>query len=169
MPSAPLSIDITLPSEETVLEAIADRFFAEYGVVRDLKDSAAALVKEGVAKVVDEYALANIRAVMAEPLQPTDCYGKPIGEPVSLAAYIRETITQHLAEQVDNQGRSKGSTSFGETKSRKDWLLKAAVSKELDAAIVLELKKVQADLKTHAEQHMATLIVQRVTDLFKAK
>lgn len=73
---------------EAVVQQIVDSICAD--VERETKKEAKALVSSRIAESVSQL----VSDVISNPVQPTNCYGEPKGEPITL----REEIIRHTTE-----------------------------------------------------------------------
>ena len=76
------------------------------GVKDDLLESAIDEVREQLRKTVREEVHAKVRDVINAPVQKTNSYGEPKGEPKTLVEHVSEEAKHFLYEKVSESGKS---------------------------------------------------------------
>src|SRR5690606_11362976 len=87
--------------------------------------------------VIQEKAAAAVERVFAEPRQPTDQWGNPKGEPVTMAEQVQKLVDEALSKVSggDSFSREPKGTIVQQTVAK---LVKETVQKEVKAAVDAE-------------------------------
>jgi len=99
------------------------------------------------AEAIREAVRPQIEEAIAKPIQKTNSYGEPVGEPTTLRELIIDEARKAVNEPVDKYARDKGT------------FLTQAVKREIQAALSAEI----ADAVKQARQQVADEIGQQVT------
>ena len=108
---------------EIVREAVRQLFDA---LRRDLEQTITNQLDEQIRKQLAEI----LTDIVETPIQKTNSYGEPRGEPVSLRERIIKHAEDWLQEAVDEQGKTK-SYHRDKTMPRAEWMTKRAVRSQL--------------------------------------
>jgi len=134
---------------------LLDRLLGGYGE-DSLKGKVAAEVSKQVREALAERIDSIIDGVMADEITRYDEYGRRVGEPTPVGALVKTMTQQHLQQKVDDRGQVS-SYDRDHKMPRIQWVLRQAVSAEVDKA-----------LKTMAQESAATAR-QVISDLVAAK
>lgn len=126
--------------EDLVIERAA-RVIAAQAAERDARNGTTALrVREVRDEVIREKVAPLVDAVLAKALQPTNAYGEPTGQPMTLTEHIVAEATKQLTATVQDRNRS----SFGHPKTT---ALDEAISAEVKRVIAKELADALAEAR----------------------
>ena len=113
-------------------------------VVKDVAGRVYNDIKPQVSKAILEGLDAQVNSALSEMLdteiQPTDSWGKPHGEKISIRAMLQRDAEQWLTDNVDYQGR-KGSESYGNKYPRVHWIIQEALNGTKDSRGTTRLQK----------------------------
>jgi hypothetical protein len=133
--------DTPVTGPQTVADLVAAQI-----VERVVKDRGYPTLLEQVktirAEVIREAVRPQVEAVIAAPVQKTNGYGEPVGEPVTLRDLIIDEARKAINAPVDNYSRDKGT------------FLTQAVAAEVKKALSAEI----ADAVKQAREQVATEI-----------
>lgn len=133
---------------EEIARQMIDRHQSEWQIAQRIIELRDQMIAERLAPILDE--------VMARPIQPTDRFGHPTGEPTTMHALVAEAGREWLATKVDSQGRPDN--GYG-AKSRAELLMAKAVGThvegQLRALLDEEGKRMKASLQAAAAAHLA--------------
>lgn len=100
-----------------------------------------------------------VEAAIAAPVQRTDGYGAPTGEPITLTSLIMAEVQQYLNRRVGS-GYNSPSTTFVQKFVKE--AVDNAIKKELAEAIVEEKAKVVATVRAKAAELIADAVRQGI-------
>lgn len=116
-------------------------------------------INDAVARKISE----KIELLMAEPIQKTDRYGSPIGEPKSFNEMIGEAVEQSMETTVDLYGKPKpGKPSCMHDLTLFEYALQRVALKEVSEAVIKEAKKVNAEAKKAVSNEIAKAIAKTI-------
>lgn len=170
MGSARVTFDVPMPTVEQVTGEIARQLIASFGdykaradlmaiAKQKLDDAITAKIADQVEPVLDQ--------LLSQPLQPTDGFGNPVGEPTSLQGLIAHHVTQWASTPVNSDGvpMRKDPYSSKANSPRIDWALGQLVNGEMKKAIQVEVDKLKTQLKANATAHIAKQIADQVANM----
>jgi hypothetical protein len=165
--SMPVTFDVPIPTVEQVAGEIARQVMQSesYQSRNGLRDMAAELLRDLISRIVDDKATSIIEELLTKPLQPTDGFGNPVGEPVSLQAVLAQHIAQWASTPVDRHGKPTKNDNYNQTAPRIDWTLGAIVNDRLKKDIDAEVAKIVGTLKTAATNNIAKQIAEKVSGM----
>lgn len=163
----PVTFDVPIPTVEQVAGEIARQIMQGEGFRNRnvLRDKAWEVLDHLIDKIVTEKATPIIEELLAKPLQPTDGFGNPIGEPTSLQSVLAHHITQWASTPVDSQGQPSKRDSYNKPSPRIDWALGAIVNGELKRQVDAEVSKITATLKAAATNNIAKQIAEKISGM----
>lgn len=164
-------IRVEMPIPQPTLEQIAGEMARM--VLRESnfdRPSLRSLAMDRLYAVIDSAVAERVRAVVEEllerPMQRTDGYGAPVGEPVSMASVIRARVESWATELVDLHGKPKSAGSYsGEYRTRLEATIAELARSDMATAIGKEVEKVKADLKEGAKAAIARQIADRISGM----
>lgn len=131
-------------------------YFSENSIKAKMREYLKEIVDKKIREVVDEKVLANFEKYLQELIiKPASRWGEKEGSPVSIEDYIEKTISLTLAEEVDDQGRERDSSSYSyysSTRPRLKYLIERKISAEIKASFDSVLVDVKASLQSHIEE-----------------
>lgn len=162
--SVPISFNVPVPTIEQVCGHVARQVLESAGY-RQLEQWQARMedaIQVEVDRQIAAHATAAIEAALHFPLQPTDGFGRPIGDKTDIATVINSRVSEWVTDSVDSQGRVKQPTHYDKTTSRLEWLLGQIIDRQMMAAVDKEVKNIVAKLKGDAVGIIAKQIAERV-------
>lgn len=168
--STKIEIDIPLPDAQMVAESMAQAALRSGSYDTRPEGALRRMAEERLRSLIDEAvttkAAGVIEEIMARPLQRTDSYGQPVGEPVSLAAVIADRVENWATERVDQDGKLEGKNNrFGAVFStRLEHMVRDLASGDLKRAVDKEVTAIRDQLKAGASAAIAKQIASRVAE-----
>lgn len=163
-----VEVSVPTPTLEQVAGEMARQVLREQPYDRpSLRQLAQERLEQAIDAAVTDQVKARIEELLANPLQRTDAFGQPVGEPVSLAAILNERVTSWATDLVNAQGLAADKNGYGyrEAVPRIEWLLKQVASSELQSAVSKEVERIKAELKAAATQGIAKQIAEKVAGM----
>lgn len=163
-----VKVNVPVPTIEQVTAEIARQIIATqpYGTSREILTAARAKLDETIGEAIKTRALPVIEELMSKPLQPTDAFGNPVGEPTSLQGLIAQRVTAWCTDPVDSSGALCKQSVYGNKPiTRMAWMLSQIIGSELRGAIDAEVKRMTAELKGSAAQAIAHQIAEKITGM----
>lgn len=162
-----VEVEVPTPTLDQVANRMAmqllagERYSSERPPLRALAEQKLdALISEKI----EARATAIVEDLLTKPIQRTDTFGQPTGEPVSLHAILAKEIEGWCAASVDSSGR-EGRDSYGTRTTRLEWLVKQVASSDLQQAVTKEVDRIKAELKSAATGAIAKQIAERVAGM----
>lgn len=169
--SAKVTLDVPVPTVEQVAGTIARQLISQAGydskrmIENQVADAVNALVETKVAAIVGP----AIDEFLKRPMQPTDGFGNPIGEPVTMAGIVTKQVEQWAAVMVSRDGKPIGKDSYGgygrESMTRLEFSMAQLVDRDLQAAVKKEVDAIKVQLKAKASAVIAKQIAEQVAAL----
>jgi hypothetical protein len=108
-----------------------------------------------------------IDAVLAKPMQPTDGFGTPVGEPTTLQGMIVHQVATWSTQLVDSEGRVGKNDNYGSPKfhPRIDWALGKIVHGDLKKQVDAEVVKIVGTLRESATALIAKQVAEKISGL----
>lgn len=162
-----VEVEVPTPTLEQVAMHMArqvlngERYSSERPSLRALAESK---LDELIASKIEARATAIVEDLLTKPIQCTDTFGQPTGEPVSLHAIMAKEIDSWCTVSVDSSGR-EDRNSYGTRTTRLEWLVKQVTSTELQSAVTKEVDRIKAELKAAATGAIAKQIAERVAGM----
>lgn len=167
---------VSLPSAEELTAQVVDQIVSGYmngGEYREgARDAIQEAILEAVAPNIGAEVGAMVMDVLEKPIQPTNQFGEPTGEPVTMRARVAAQVKAFLEEKVDRDGKPRPNDGnyYGNTerKTRAEWAIHKAVESivndELRKAIDAASKEVKAQVGAAVQKSVAET-VKRVLSL----
>lgn len=110
-------------------------------------------VLAAINKAVETKIAARIEMLMTQPIQLTDGYGQPKGDPVTFTEMIGQQVAAAMTVKLDHYGKpsSNGTTLF-------ETAVRHVAIKDLEAAVKAEARKVNASAKEAVAAKIAEAI-----------
>lgn len=140
----PFNVEYNIDTDEIkkqVVDGLVRALVMEYGTSSDdeFSDVRTRLFKEAeerlsdsIQKEVDDHLDAFIYKELDKPRQRTDTFGKPVGDPETIAQRIERAAIKYLDRNVNEDGREVASSHYGKTSTRVEWLVMKTVAGALD-------------------------------------
>lgn len=111
-------------------------------------------------KAVEGKIAERLEVLISKPIQKTDTYGNPVGEPTSFDAMIGEAVDRALTSHVDLYGKPK---PYGSSKGMHDltlfeYALRRVALEGLDKEVRAAARKVNQDAKAAVAKEVAKAI-----------
>lgn len=162
-----MKLEIELPGvdkiAEDVVEVITDRILNgndyDGGMRERIRDLAVERVAERVYAETDRIVAEHLAA----PIQPTNEFGEPKGDPITLRDRVAQQVKRWLEEKVDRDGKTgRDPFSYQTTKTRAEWAIERAVDevarKELEAEVRKAATEVKAQLNGKVTEATAATV-----------
>lgn len=166
MGTVPVTITIPIPHVEQIVGEMARQLISQHSIDRrrQIEKAAMATLESTIDRMIRERAEPVIAEMLAKPLQPTDNYGNPTGEPTSLQALLAQRVTEWSSDIVDGEGKpfKKEAYSSKTGATRMAWMLGAVVHGELKKAVDTEVAKIVAQLKGDATTLIARQVAEKI-------
>lgn len=164
---ARVTFDVPMPTVEQVCGEIARQIMGSqhYQDQNAIRKRAREILDETCAQIIGEKAVPIIEELLAKPLQRTDGFGQPIGEPTSLHAVLAGHVTDWASATVDSDGRPAKKDSYNRAHPRINWELGRIVNGDLSKLVRAETDKIIAQLRDSATQNIAKQIGEQVSRL----
>src|SRR5690606_34916018 len=107
MGSLPVSFNVPVPTIERIIGQIARQILREnYGKDRRaIEEHARKALDNLIGEIVSEKAHGIIEELLSKPMQPTDGFGNPIGQPTNLQGVLAQHVANWASTTVDREGR----------------------------------------------------------------
>ena len=122
-------------------------------VYSDIKPQVSKAVLDGLDAQVNQ-ALADM---LSTEIQPTDGWGKPTGDKVSIRAMLQRDAEKWLSDNVDYQGR-KGRESYGNQYPHIHWIVQEALNGKTDSRGATHLHKLVVDAAKRTIGDVTTIV-----------
>lgn len=165
----PVKFSLPIPAAEQIVGEVARQLIQSQGyqTKNDIMKAVRISVVETIDRMVGELVGPIIADLLAKPMQPTDGFGNPIGEPTSLAGFLAAEVKHWATEIVDSSGKPTKPDSYNRTSTapRINWELGKIVHGELKKEVDAEVAKIIATLKGSATQSIAKQIADKVAGM----
>src|SRR5690606_17583583 len=119
-----------------------------------------------IGEIVSEKAHGIIEELLSKPMQPTDGFGNPIGQPTNLQGVLAQHVANWASTTVDREGRVvKNDGYFQSGSPRIEWALGQIVNGELKKQVEAEVKRITGVLREAATNNIAKQIGEQVSKL----
>lgn len=166
---APVKFNVPIPTVEQIIGEVARQLIQleGYRTKTDIFKAAQAAIIDKINETVAEKVGQVIEEILTKPMQPTDGFGNPIGEPTSLQGFIAAKVKHWSAELVDREGRPTKHDHYNSNSvaPRINWELGKIVNGELKKQVDAEVSKIVATLRDSATQIIAKQIADKVAGL----
>ena len=92
--------------EVTIGDMVAEQIASK--LIKEIRDSVQAKVQETVNAAVKAQVDVWVRDALAEPIQRTNDYGRPVGEAKSMPEFVGEHVTKWFSEPADRYDSQRG-------------------------------------------------------------
>ena len=125
----------------------------------DVGRSFHAVAVDAINSAVADKISSAICEMMARPIQKTDSYGNPVGEPATFDGMIGEAVEKAMETTVDLYGKPKPGKSNGmHDLTLFQYSLQRVALKGLTEAVTTEAKKVNTEAKEAVSKELAKAI-----------
>ncbi len=151
-----------------ILVGLDDAINAE--VVRAVRDAiakkAGTAVEQALKDEISDWVKEQVTQTILAPIQRTNSYGSPVGEPVSLVDLILECAQSYLSAWVNCRGEDDRHGSTG-SMPRAAFIARQVTEQIVKEAIEPEVAKVREAVKAQVSARVGELIVETMTKLAK--
>lgn len=137
---------------ETITALAAENLLKQTGLKEDSR-----LLKERVASITDDEIRGRVVPLIEQSftraLQPTDGFGHPLGEPVTLDEYITKIATDFLKAETGDYNRR-------ETVVKK--FIREEVQRQVQGALKAALTAAQAEVTAAVQQEAAAVVASTI-------
>lgn len=170
-----MKYEVELPGAEQITEQVIETIVGRYMNGGEYREGARDKIEEAILEAVAPNVAAEVGAMVTDVLekqvQPTNEFGEPTGDPITLRARVAAQVKAFLEEKVDRDGKARDRTSYGhgaDCRTRAEWAISKAVegivNDELRKAIDMAAKTVRAQVGTAVQTSVAET-VKRVLSL----
>ena len=165
--SLPVTFEVPIPRAEQVTGEIAREILKNHSDRRSLLSAAEKILHDQIEKMLAEKATPIIEELLAKPIQPTDGYGNPIGEPTTLESVLVKHIEQWATTIVDREGKpvKAAKDPYHNGSQRLSWALGAIVNGQLKKQIDAEVARIAGILKEAATSNIAKQIAEKISGM----
>lgn len=162
-PNGLAQIEVPVPSADDIAEHAARALLrGRYSDTADIKARAEKYLNAMIEKIVEEKARPMIEGLLAEPLQPTDGFGNPVGEKTTLHGLLAHHVTQWATVPVKADGRASKGSAYEKVAPRIDWMVGQIVSRDMKSAVDSEVKRLSDRMKGDAAKIIAQQIAGKI-------
>ena len=138
---------------EGMISKLADKVDSKF-LHSDIGKSFHKVCIEAINKAVQEKIEERLQVIMANPIQLTDNYGQPKGDPTTFNAMIGDAVDASMTSKVDYQGqfRRDGQQTLFEH------ALRNVARAGLKEAVIDEVRKVNVEAKAAVAKEVANAI-----------
>jgi len=141
---------------DSVVAAITEDTYPS--VVTKIRDSSNAIIEQRVREMLDTHIETQILNMLTtKGFQPTDSYGKPKGEPLTLEDLAIQAASDFLNTKVDDYGRPDK-----HNKSRMQRYIHEYAIAGLDKSIKSEIDKIKADAIEKTRALVADMMAKKI-------
>lgn len=160
----PVSFNVPIPHEEQITAEIARQTLARYNNRNFCNKIATEKLEAMIDEKLSSIVMPVIEALLQKPLQPTDAFDNPRGEPTTLQGILLDAVTGWASVPVNREGKPSKDTYTTRT-SRLEHFVGECVNRELDSLIREEVRKLQAQFKAAATKRIAEQIAAQVASI----
>jgi hypothetical protein len=163
-----VNFDLPIPDVEQVVGEIARQVLAgNYAAKNDLMKRAREALDDTINRVVAEKVESVILTMLEKPIQPTDAFGNPIGEPTTLQGALARRVTDWASDITDSDGKPTKSDGYNNSlvAPRMNWMLGKIVNGELKRLVDVEVNRIIGELKASATKNIANQIAEKISSL----
>lgn len=164
------TVKVRPPTREDIADALARAMLYDYKESAALRAAVGDRVALLVREAVDDAAKAAIAEAMGAARQPTDEFGQPVGEPVTLAGMIAAQVKAWQEETVDTyDGKPKKADPYsnGRVVTRKEYLLRQVGASEFEKLAKEEVAKVRTEAKAKIDATIKAAVASAIQVLAK--
>ena len=168
--SLKVEFGIPVPTVEQIAGQVARQVIAvgKYGAVKEsaLHQLAEERLADAIDAIIAERARAVVEDLLAKPVQPTDAFGNPKGEPTTLQAVLARRIEGWCLDPVNREGKvANGDRWSGASLSRLEWLVGQIVDHRMAEMVKAEVGRLANEMKAQATTAIAKQIAERVAGM----
>ena len=163
----PVSFGVPIPTPEQVAGEVARQIVQSVGYQNQTtwQKMLEAAVRDKIDELIAEIARPVLAQILAKPIQPTDGFGNPFGDPTTLHGVIASHVEHWANTPVDNNGLVKKPDSYNRAAPRINWALGQMVNGELKRQVDAEVRKISDQLKAAATSNIAKQIAEKVSGM----
>jgi hypothetical protein len=148
------NVAITNAQEDFFVREVADRMADKisHDMIKGMQATAAELIETKVMARLEEVVSEVIDKGLSSPLQPSDEFSTPKGQPITPLEFIAKGAESFLDGHVNDKGEATKPSGYGDRTSRRiDYFMKGVITKQFDD----ELKKEVTAMKTEIRNQMS--------------
>jgi hypothetical protein len=165
--TAPITFFVPIPTMEQVAGEIARQLIAaeSYNNKTTIRNKIYTTIEQLISDNISSRATAIINELLDKPLQPTDGFGNPKGEPMSLQEVLAKHIEQWATTTVNRDGLPTKKDGYTHVVTRIDLMLGSIVNAEMKKQMDSEIKNLVATLKDSATKNIAKQIADKLAGM----
>lgn len=117
---------------------------------------------EAINKAVEERIAEKVAELMERPIQQTDNYGSPKGEPKTFTQMIGDAVEGAMSQPVDIYGKPRVGLRQSGDKTLFEYALQRVALEGLQNAVVAEAKKVNTQAKDAVSKEIAKAVAKTI-------
>lgn len=163
-----VSFHVCPPDEDRIADAIARRYFSDYGASKTLVAAVEARFDELVKAAVDDAAKAAIADAIAAPRVKTDEFGNPTGAPVTFLEMISDQVKAWQDVTVDSyDGKPKAADAYNRDRviTRAQWLVRQVGAEEFAKVAKEEVAKIKTQAAARVKASISSAVAEAVAKL----
>jgi hypothetical protein len=169
--SIKVAFDVPVPRVEQIAGQIARQIIEGHNYSRqkissELWQAVERSLHEQIDAIVATKVGPIIEAILSKPLQPTDGFGNPLGEPTTLTEVVAKRLEGWAQDPVDDRGQvvSARSDSWNrqQAKPRIEALIKSVIDRHMAEHLSRHVEQLRTQLKAGAEKTIAEAIARRL-------
>lgn len=165
--SFPVNFNLPIPTSEQIAGEVARQITRPYDSRGFLEKIASGALQDRIAEIIHERVTPLINEILDRPMQPTDGFGNPVGEPTTLQGFVAARVNAWANDLVDREGRIAKPERYGASnvQPRITWELAELVNSGLKKAVDVEVKNIVSQLKADATKVIAVQIAEKISGL----
>lgn len=162
-----VEVAVRPPSTEEIANTMAHMLLRDYTSAGALRRAAEEAVRASVAAVVEARITPILNDLLEKPLQPTDGFGNPIGQPTSLQEIIRSEALQFLTTTVDRDGRAHKGNSYDKNATRLEYTVGQVIRAMFKDGVATEVKSLVEQIKAGTLKAISADVAKAIADRVK--
>ena len=173
--SMTFKVDIGGLQEDFFIREIADRLVEQVSknMIERIESTANELIEQRLRARMDAIIADVIEKGMTTPMQPSDAFSHPKGEPITAAEFIALGAEQYLEAHVNSEGKPSKPGSYSHTQKRMEYFLSQVVTKQFSDEIGKQVREItmqiREQMKSAAAAWLAKFQAETVVAVEKAK
>lgn len=151
-PMVKIEIDPPYQLEDSIVSEAARQLLDQVDLVP--------VLRERVERLIDMRLVGLMDKAFAQIVQPTDAFGKPNAPPVSMQEFMLDRAEGYLDQRVNQEGKPVDACSYGDKRTRGEWLAERAASRvwttKLERTLKEKIDEIRDELQDRAIKVYAT-------------
>lgn len=145
-------------AREDILNSVVERLVAQLYDGRILGEVQAKVQAKAMAIVEERVSLA-VDDLLSKPLQRTNLFGEPTGEPISIKDMMAESLVNWWTAKVNCDGKAGG---YGSKLTRAEYLTNKAAAEILEKDLRVEYNKLITELRTEIRTSFSKAVAELI-------